>query len=97
MIKAINSRIPTVAPTQNVGNRSKKYFFYRQYYQTMVEKDVQEPVGLRDNATTAFYASNYQFQGTIIPFDLSYQMQIILQELRRIIPKSNMYYSWTQL
>ncbi|CAI4054135.1 origin recognition complex subunit 4 SKDI_16G4160 [Saccharomyces kudriavzevii IFO 1802] len=112
MIKAINSRIPTVAPTMNLGtgqntlsidNTIKLWLKkdVKNVWETLVQLDFfteKSAVGLRDNATAAFYASNYQFQGTMIPFDLrSYQMQIILQELRRIIPRSNMYYSWTQL
>ncbi|CAI4795790.1 CEQ_1a_G0056460.mRNA.1.CDS.1 [Saccharomyces cerevisiae] len=112
MIKAINSRIPTVAPTTNVGTGQSTFSIdntiklwlkkdVKNVWENLVQLDFfteKSAVGLRDNATAAFYASNYQFQGTMIPFDLrSYQMQIILQELRRIIPKSNMYYSWTQL
>ncbi|SCV06218.1 LANO_0H24696g1_1 [Lachancea nothofagi CBS 11611] len=55
-------------------------------------------IGLRISALAAFQASNYHTTGTIIPFDLrTYQMQINLQELRRTVPKSSIYYSWTQL
>ncbi|CAI4053890.1 hypothetical protein N7582_005845 [Saccharomyces uvarum] len=112
MVKAINSRIPTVAPTINSGTGQTTFSIdntiklwlkkdVKNVWETLVQLDFfteKSAVGLRDNATAAFYASNYQFQGTMIPFDLrSYQMQIILQELRRIIPRSNMYYSWTQL
>ncbi|CAI4037014.1 hypothetical protein SMKI_16G3120 [Saccharomyces mikatae IFO 1815] len=112
MIKAINSRIPTVAPTTNIETGQSTFSIdntiklwmkkdVKNVWETLVQLDFfteKSAVGLRDNATAAFYASNYQFQGTMIPFDLrSYQMQIILQELRRIIPRSNMYYSWTQL
>ena len=112
MVKAINSRIPTVAPTINSGTGQTTFSIdntiklwlkkdVKNVWETLVQLDFfteKSAVGLRDNATAAFYASNYQFQGTMIPFDLrSYQMQIILQELRRAIPRSNMYYSWTQL
>ncbi|EJS41230.1 orc4p [Saccharomyces arboricola H-6] len=112
MIKAINSRIPTVAPSVNLETGQSTFSIdntiklwlkkdVKNVWETLLELDFfteKSAVGLRDNATAAFYASNYQFQGTMIPFDLrSYQMQIILQELRRIIPRSNMYYSWTQL
>ncbi|CCE63873.1 hypothetical protein TPHA_0G00360 [Tetrapisispora phaffii CBS 4417] len=55
-------------------------------------------IGMRETAMAAFYASNYQFHGTKITFDLrQYQPQITLQELRSIVPKSSMYYSWTAL
>ncbi|CAR24552.1 origin recognition complex subunit 4 [Lachancea thermotolerans CBS 6340] len=55
-------------------------------------------IGLRVSAQAAFQASNYHTTGTIIPFDLRiYQMQITLQELRRTVSRSSLYYSWTQL
>ena len=55
-------------------------------------------VGLRESAIAVFYASNYQLQGTTIPFDLRlYQTHVTLSDLRRIVPRSSLHYPWTQL
>ncbi|CCD26933.1 origin recognition complex subunit 4 NDAI_0J00410 [Naumovozyma dairenensis CBS 421] len=55
--------------------------------------------GLKESATSVANANYNNLQGTtVIPFDLrKFQVQIDLQELRRIVPRSSMYYSWTQL
>lgn len=111
MIKSVNKRIPTVATTRS--NNDSTSVVFDNTIKIWKKKDIKNvwesllalnflteksAVGLRESAIAAFYASNYQFQGTTIPFDLRrYQSQITLKGLRRIVPKSSMYYSWTQL
>lgn len=59
------------------------------------EKDA---VGLRESAMAVYYASNYKFHGASASFDLrSYRMAVTLQDLRKVVPKSSIYYQWTQL
>ncbi|CDF87212.1 BN860_01310g1_1 [Zygosaccharomyces bailii CLIB 213] len=111
MIKSVNKKIPTVASSR-INNDSTSVVFdntvkiwkkrdIKNVWESLLALNFlteKSAVGLRESAIAAFYASNYQFQGTTIPFDLRrYQSQVTLQGLRRIIPKSSMYYSWTQL
>lgn len=111
MIKSLNAKIPTVAKTgkategvsvifDNVIKLWKKTDV-KNIWETLIGLNFlteKAAVGLRESAIAVFYASNYQFQGTTIPFDLRlYQTQVRLQDLRRIVPRSSMYYSWTQL
>lgn len=111
MIKNINRRIPTMAPTKSNENSTPVIFDNKiKLWKKRDIKNVWESllalnflteksaIGLRESAIAAFYASNYQFQGTTIPFDLRrFQTQVTLQGLRRIVPRSSMYYPWTQL
>ncbi|QLG72240.1 hypothetical protein HG535_0C05940 [Zygotorulaspora mrakii] len=111
MIKGLNSKIPTIAQTMKANENVPIVF--DNAIKLWKKKDVKNiwenlqnlnfltergAVGLRESAQAVFYASNYQFLGTTIPFDLRvYQTQIDLKELRRVVPRSSMYYSWTQL
>ncbi|CAR27567.1 hypothetical protein ZYGR_0N00480 [Zygosaccharomyces rouxii] len=111
MIKSINRRIPTMAPTKS--NEDTTAVIFDNKIKLWKKRDIKNvwesllalnflteksAVGLRESAIAAFYASNYQFQGTTIPFDLRrYQTQVTLQGLRRIVPRSSMYHPWTQL
>lgn len=111
MIKSINRKIPTMAPTKNnedttpviLDNKIKlwKKRDIKNVWESLLALNFlteKSAIGLRESAIAAFYASNYQFQGTTIPFDLRrYQSQVTLQGLRRIVPRSSMYYPWTQL
>lgn len=107
MIKAINSKMPTLPPSIKGGITientiriwNKKDI--KNVWENIVELNFlseKGAVGLRVSAQAAFQASNYHTTGTTIPFDLRmYQLQITLQELRRALPSSSMYHSWTQL
>lgn len=107
MVKELNKKIPMIPPavggTLKIDNTvriwSKKDV--KNVWENIIALDFlteKGAVGLRASALAAFQASNYHTSGTIIPFDLrTYQMQITLGELRRIVPNSSMYYSWTQL
>ena len=107
MVKEANKRMP-ITP-QATGNsllldstlRVWNKLDVKNVWENLIDLDFiteKGSVGLRASALAAFMASNYQSTGTIIPFDLrTYQMQVTLQELRRTVPKTSMYYSWTQL
>lgn len=111
MIKGLNSKIPTIAKT--LKSNEERPIIFDNAIKLWNKRDVKNiwenllslnflteraAIGLRESAQAAFYASNYQFLGTTIPFDLRvYQTQIELKDLRRIVPRSSMYYSWTQL
>ncbi|CCH63024.1 hypothetical protein TBLA_0J00240 [Henningerozyma blattae CBS 6284] len=111
MIKSLNVRIPTMVHSNS--SESKNSIIVDNAIKLWSKKDIKNiwesilsldlmaekgNVGLRESAIAVFYASNYQFQGTMAPFDLRlYQMQVTLQELRKIVPRSSIYYPWTQL
>ncbi|CAL9729788.1 origin recognition complex subunit 4 [Monosporozyma unispora] len=109
MVKAMNSLIPssTAAALNGNGNvleHSMKLWSkkdVKNVWETLQALDFltdRSAVGLRESAIAVFYASNYVLQGTNMPFDLRiYHNQVTLQELRRIVPTSSIYYSWTQL
>lgn len=111
MTKALNARIPTVAKTGKSSEGSSVLFDnaiklwkkkdVKNVWETLIQLNFlteKSAVGLRESAIAVFYASNYQLQGTTIPFDLrQYQTHVTLSELRRIVPRSSLYYSWTQL
>ncbi|CCF56350.1 hypothetical protein KAFR_0B00510 [Kazachstania africana CBS 2517] len=103
MIKSINAKVPT--SSNLTTNRHliklwekddvKNVWETLQGFTFITEKGA---IGIRESAIAAFYASNYQFHGSTIPFDLRlYQMQVTLKELRTVVPRSSMYYTWTQL
>ena len=109
MVKSLNARIPTMAPT-NSGENNINFDNAAKIWSKRDVKNVWESllsmnllvekgaIGLRESAMAVFYASNYQFHGSTIPFDLRvYQPHVSLQELRNTVPTSSMYYSWTQL
>lgn len=61
----------------------------------LIEKSA---LGLKETSLQAYFANNNHLQTAIIPFDLRpYQLSVTLQELRRVVPRSSIYYSWTQL
>lgn len=107
MIKTMKSRIPTSGSNFNIMNKIenaiklwskadvKNVWESLQDLSIIVEKS---DVGLRESAIAVFYASNYELQNQNVPFDLRvYHTQVTLQELRRILPKSLIFYTWTQL
>lgn len=107
MIKTMKSRIPSSGSTFNIINNMesaiklwskadvKNIWESLQDLSIIVEKS---DVGLRESAIAVFYASNYDLQNQNVPFDLRvYHTQVTLQELRRILPKSLIFYPWTQL
>lgn len=109
VVKAMNNMIPS----SSTASLSSNINVFEHSIKLWSKKDIKNvwenlrtfdfltdraAVGLRESAIAAFYASNYVFQGTNMPFDLViYHCQITLQELRRIIPTSSIYYTWTQL
>lgn len=109
MVKAMNSMMPSTSSTNltNTGSileHSIKLWSKREIknvWESLQALDFitdRSAVGLRESAIAVFYASNYVLQGTNMPFDLRiYHNQVTLQELRRIVPTSSIYYSWTQL
>ncbi|KAK5781601.1 origin recognition complex subunit 4 PWA37_004495 [Arxiozyma heterogenica] len=109
MVKLMNSMIPSSSTTtlfnnSNIFEHSMKLWSkkdIKNIWETLQALDFltdRGAVGLRESAIAVFYASNYTLQGTNMPFDLRvYQNQVTLQELRRIVPSSSIYYSWTQL
>lgn len=109
MVKLMNSIIPsssniTLSNASNIFEHSMKLWSkkdIKNIWETLQALDFltdRGAVGLRESAIAVFYASNYTLQGTNMPFDLRvYQNQVTLQELRRIVPSSSIYYSWTQL
>ncbi|EDO15677.1 hypothetical protein Kpol_1008p15 [Vanderwaltozyma polyspora DSM 70294] len=109
MIKILNAKIPTLAPsaangkTINFDNTTKIWSKndLKNVWESLISLNFlteKGDLGLRETAIAVFYASNYQFHGSTIPFDLRiFQSQVTLHELRKTIPKSSLYYSWTQL
>lgn len=111
MTRALNARIPTVAKTGVSRDGSSVVFDnaiklwkkrdVKNVWETLIDLNFlteKAAVGLRESAIAVFYASNYQLQGTTIPFDLRlYQTHITLSDLRRIVSRSSLYYPWTQL
>lgn len=109
MVKLMNNMIPSSSPTtlfnnSNIFEHSMKLWSkkdIKNIWETLQALDFltdRGAVGLRESAIAVFYASNYILQGTNMPFDLRvYQNQVTLQELRRIVSSSSIYYSWTQL
>lgn len=109
MVKVMNSMMPSSSTVILSGNGS----IFEHSMKLWSKKDIKNvwetlqaldfltdrsAVGLRESAIAVFYASNYVLQGTNMPFDLRiYHNQVTLQELRRIVPSSSIYYSWTQL
>lgn len=108
MIKTLNARIPS---TNNLNSTSdkildnliklwnkgdlKNIWESLQEFKFLTEKG---SIGLRESAQAVFYASNYMIQTSTIPFDLrTFNVQITLHDLRRIVSKSSMFYPWTQL
>lgn len=102
MIREINSRIPSNS-SKKIDNLIKQWSKedVKNVWETLQTLDFiteKGAMGIRESAIAVFYASNYLFSGTTIPFDLRiYYPQVTLQELRRIVPKSSMFYPWTQL
>lgn len=109
MVKVMNSMMPSsttviLSDNGNIFEHSMKLWSKRDIknvWETLQALDFltdRSAVGLRESAIAVFYASNYVLQGTNMPFDLRiYHNQVTLQELRRIVPSSSIYYSWTQL
>ena len=102
MIREINSRIPSNS-SKKIDNLIKQWSKedVKNVWETLQTLDFiteKGAMGIRESAIAVFYASNYLFSGTTIPFDLRIcYPQVTLQELRRIVPKASMFYSWTQL
>lgn len=111
MTKALNAKIPTVAKTGKSVEGSSVLFDnaiklwkkkdVKNVWETLINLNFlteKSAVGLRESAIAVFYASNYQLQGTTIPFDLRlYQTHVTLSDLRRIVSRSSLHYPWTQL
>lgn len=108
MIKSLNARIPSTsnlnASTAKIVDNLVKLWSkedIKNVWETLQDFNFiteKGDLGLRESAIAVFYASNYQFTGATIPFDLRiYNLQITLQDLRRIVSKASMFYSWTQL
>lgn len=111
MTKSLNARIPTVAKPGTSRDGSSvlldsaiklwKKKDVKNVWETLISLNFlteKSAIGLRESAMAVFYASNYQLQGTTIPFDLrQYQTHVTLSDLRRIVPSSSLYYPWTQL
>ncbi|QLL33735.1 hypothetical protein HG536_0F00600 [Torulaspora globosa] len=111
MTKSLNARIPTVAHAGTSRDASSvlldsaiklwKKKDVKNVWETLISLNLlteKSAIGLRESAMAVFYASNYQLQGTTIPFDLrQYQTHVTLSDLRRIVPSSSLYYPWTQL
>ncbi|SCU85220.1 LAME_0D00562g1_1 [Lachancea meyersii CBS 8951] len=107
MVKETNKRMPIIPQATGTSLmlestlRVWKKQDVKNVWENIIDLDFlaeKGTIGLRISALAAFQASNYHTTGTIIPFDLrTYQMQITLHELRRTVPKSSIYYSWTQL
>lgn len=111
IVKVLNAKIPTMVPKDT--EERKNTIVFDSAIKQWPKRDIKNvwesllslgflaeksDVGLRESAMAVFYASNYQLQGNALPYDLRvYQMQITLHELRRTIPRSSMYYQWTQL
>ena len=108
MIKTLNARIPS---TNNLNSTSdkildnliklwnkgdlKNIWESLQEFKLLTEKG---SIGLRESAQAVFYASNYMIQTSTIPFDLrTFNVQVTLHDLRRVVSKSSMFYPWTQL
>lgn len=112
MVKMMNNMIPS-SSTATLSSSSNNNNIFEHSMKLWSKKDIKNiwetlqaldfltdrgAVGLRESAMAVFYASNYTLQATNMPFDLRvYQNQVTLQELRRIVPTSSIYYSWTQL
>ncbi|CEP60767.1 origin recognition complex subunit 4 LALA0_S01e18470g [Lachancea lanzarotensis] len=107
MVKETNKKMPIIPPATGTSLmlestlRVWKKQDVKNIWENIIDLDFlaeRGSVGLRVSASAAFQASNYHTTATIIPFDLrTYQMQITLHELRRTVPKSSVYYNWTQL
>ncbi|CUS24846.1 LAQU0S20e01178g1_1 [Lachancea quebecensis] len=107
MVKDTNKRMPIIPQASGTSLmlesalRVWSKLDVKNVWENLIDLDFlteKGSIGLRVSAQAAFQASNYHTTGTIIPFDLRiYQMQITLQELRRTVSRSSMYYSWTQL
>lgn len=108
MIKSLNARIPSTVnlnshTDQIVDNLVKLWDKddIKNVWETLHDLTLiteKGDVGVRESATAVFYASNYVFQTSSIPFDLRvFNIQVSLLELRRIVPKSSIFYPWTQL
>ncbi|KAL3236665.1 origin recognition complex subunit 4 [Nakaseomyces bracarensis] len=111
IVKTLNAKIPTMTPSPSKSKQNTVTF--DSAIKLWPKKDIKNvwesllslgflaeksDVGLRDSAMAVFYASNYQLQGNTLPYDLRvYQIQLTLHELRRTIPRTSMYFQWTQL
>lgn len=111
IVKTLNAKIPTMTPSPSKAKQNTVTF--DSAIKLWPKKDIKNvwesllslgflaekaDVGLRDSAMAVFYASNYQLQGNTLPYDLRvYQIQLTLHELRRTIPRTSMYFQWTQL
>lgn len=108
MIKTLNARIPS---TNNLNSTSDKILDnliklwgkgdLKNIWESLQELRMlteKGSIGLRESAQAVFYASNYMIQTSTIPFDLrTFNVQVTLHDLRRIVSKSSMFYPWTQL
>ena len=108
MITSLNARIPSTTNLNSNTNQIVENLVklwdkddIKNVWETLQELTLitdKGDVGLRESATAVFYASNYIFQSASTPFDLRlFNIHISLLELRRIVPKSSIFYPWTQL
>lgn len=111
IVKALNAKIPTM--TRSPSKVKHNTVTFDSAIKLWPKRDIKNvwesllslgflaeksDVGLRDSAMAVFYASNYQLQGNALPYDLRvYQIQLTLHELRRTIPRTSMFFQWTQL
>lgn len=107
IIRSLNAKIPSTT------TESTPHLFIERTIRVWNKKDIKNIweslsgleliserglINIRQSAQAAFQATNHFSTTGISPFDLKmFHVLITLQELRKIIGKSSIYYIWTQL
>ncbi|AAS50950.1 ABR178Cp [Eremothecium gossypii ATCC 10895] len=107
LVKGLNSRIPASSSLSDTGISiehavriwNKKDI--KSIWETLIELELlveRGIIAIRQSAQAAFQATNHYSANSVMPYDLKmFQVPITLHELRRVVSKSSMFYSWTQL
>lgn len=114
ILKALNTKIPTLSPmksldakgaatTMTLDNAIKLWskLDVKNVWETLHSLGFfsdRSEVFMHESAASAWYSINYQTQGSMVPFDVRvFYIQTTLLEIRNTIPRSSIYYQWTQL
>ncbi|AGO10632.1 AaceriABR178Cp [[Ashbya] aceris (nom. inval.)] len=107
LVKGLNARVPASSSLSDTGISmehavriwNKKDI--KSIWETLIELELlveRGVIAIRQSAQAAFQATNHYSANSVMPYDLKmFQVPITLHELRRVVSKSSMFYSWTQL
>ncbi|AET41055.1 origin recognition complex subunit 4 Ecym_7207 [Eremothecium cymbalariae DBVPG len=107
LVRGLNSRMLNSSTATNTGIcientiRIWKKKDIKNIWETLIELELlveRGIIAIRQSAQAAFQATNHYSANGVIPYDLKmFQVPITLHELRRTVPKSSLFYNWTQL